>query len=103
MVAGPEISWLDKVLELYVKDNPNRESNDSRHGQQKKGSNPCHTNVNSLKNVIEEIGNPFLEDSEVLTIDSKDTADLKVVNTVTIKENLGQEQYDQFVKERLVD
>ena len=59
--------------------------------------------VRSLVSNIEEMGNPFTEDSsDLLTSDSRDIADAAVIDTVRQIEKLGEEQHDAYVKERFV-
>ena len=59
--------------------------------------------MKSLANTIEEMGNPFTENSnDLLVLGSKDLADPAVINTVRQIEKLGQEKYDAYVSERLV-
>ena len=49
---------------------------------------------------IEELGNPFEEDSkELLTLDTKQIADISVRSAYKI----GKDQFDLFVKERLME
>lgn len=60
--------------------------------------------VKSLTAVIEEMGNPFTENSDdLLALDSRDIADSAVVNTIRQIESIGKEQYNSYVTERLVD
>ena len=59
--------------------------------------------VRSLANTIEEMGSPFTENSsDLLALDSRDIANSAVIDTVRQIEKLGEEQYDAYVKERLV-
>ena len=58
--------------------------------------------VKNLTNTIEEMGNPFTENSSDLVLDSGDLPDPSVVDTVRRIEEIGQEQYDTYVKECLV-
>ena len=60
--------------------------------------------VKALVAKIEELGNPFHDDSGTLsTLHSKDVVEpSKTVDICTIFE-LGKSQYDEFVKNRLVD
>ena len=54
--------------------------------------------------VIEELGNPFEEMSQdVIVLDTKEIADPAVLKTVRIAKRIGQEQFNAFTKERLVD
>ena len=51
--------------------------------------------VNSLTSVIEEMGNPFAENSnDLLVLDNIDLADSAVIDAVRNTEALGQDQYD---------
>ena len=49
------------------------------------------------------LGNPFLEDSVDLTLDTIDIMDEEVVMSITNVYNTGLEQYTMFVQERLRD
>ena len=59
--------------------------------------------MKALRNVIEEMGNPFIDESnDLLVLDSRDIADPTVVTAMRNLKKIGQEQYDKFVTERLV-
>ncbi len=50
------------------------------------------------------MGNPFAENSkDLLVLDSRDLADPAVIDTLRQIKSLGQEQYDTYVNERLVN
>ena len=50
---------------------------------------------------IEKLGNPFEEDSkELSTLDTKQIADISVIETVRSAYKIGKDQFDLFVKER---
>ena len=57
--------------------------------------------VKSLKGVIDEMGNPFSENSSDL--DSRDIADAAPADTLDQIEKLGLDQYETYVSERLVN
>ena len=60
--------------------------------------------VLSLINVIEDLGNPFEEEStNLLVLDSKEIADHAAVEMVKNIRRIGQEQFQTFVKERLIE
>ena len=60
--------------------------------------------ITSLTDVIEEMGNPFAENSkDLLVLDSRSLADPAVIDTWRQIKSLGQEQYDTYVNERLVN
>jgi len=55
-----------------------------------------------LVDVIEEMGNHFAEDSNnILKLNSKELADIAVVDAVRVAERKGQEQNKQFVAEKM--
>ena len=60
------------------------------------------THVLSLVQVITNMENPFLEKSEdLLLLDTRNIANMNVVNTVNLIETLGNEQFSNFVNNRL--
>ena len=60
--------------------------------------------ITSLTAVIEEMGNPFAENSnDLLVLESRDLADPAVIDTLRQIKSLGQEQYDTYVNERFVN
>ena len=64
----------------------------------------CAKDIKSLVEVFEELGNPFEEDSgDLLALDSKDIMTDAAVKTVCDVVHIGQEQYDAYVNERLVE
>jgi len=55
-------------------------------------------------NVMEELGNPFEEKSEdLLVLDSKEIADPSAVEAVKKAQKIGQQQFQTFTKECLVE
>ncbi|KAG7155210.1 hypothetical protein Hamer_G025545 [Homarus americanus] len=55
------------------------------------------TNVQSLKNAINELRNPFTDNStDLLVLHCRDLADPAVAETVWNLEKLGQELYDSY-------
>ena len=57
-----------------------------------------------LTDVINEMGNTFAENSkDLLVLDSRDLADPAVIHTLRQIKSLGQEPYDTYVSERLVN
>ena len=55
---------------------------------------PFQKQVQSLFNTIEEMGNPFLEQSgDLLKLNTHDIMDSKVVETVQTIEQIGKQQY----------
>ena len=60
--------------------------------------------VRSLVTAFEELGNPFEEKSQdLLDLDTKEIADSAVVNVIFNAKQIGQEQFDTFTKECLLN
>jgi hypothetical protein len=59
--------------------------------------------VKALVTTIEEMGNPFLDESaDLLVLDSKVIVNATVVETVRKIESIGNKQYSEYVEQRLV-
>ena len=92
MIAGPEVARVIQEFEnvvLHWKKRVDLCHHDQTSSVQKSFAKDVH----SLVSVVEELGNSFDEESQ----------DLLVLDTKEIAKNLGQEQFDQFTKERLLD
>ena len=74
---------------------------DSYHHEQRKHSQLAFAqNVKSLTETLEDVGNPFTEDSsDLLVLDSRNIMDVAVANTV---QQIEQIEYECYVEERLV-
>ena len=60
--------------------------------------------VCSLVNVVEELGNPFEEESmDLVALDTKEKADLSAIESLQNVKIIGQEQFQVFTKECLVE
>ena len=71
------------------------------HEQQPGGRSAFLKDVQSLTIVLQDMGNPFLEESnDLLVLDTKYIME-SVDGTVREVETIGQEQYSKFVDERL--
>ena len=101
MVSGPEMARVIGEFETSIE---KRKHLDLRHHEEAKHVQKSFVrDVKNLTNTIEEMGNPFTENSsDLLVLDSRDLADPSVVDTVRRIEEIGQEQYDTYVKERLI-
>ena len=99
MIAGPEVARIiHEFEETYSKE----VSEEKRHHEQIPGVQAAFKkNVLSLVSAIEDMGNPFEEDStDLLVLDSKEIMDDTVVKAVREVLSIGQDQYKAFVKER---
>ena len=106
MVCGPEIARLVnefRTSEELMKKQQSTDGPDQRHHEQMVGiQTTFQKQVRSLCNTIEEMGNPFLEDSQdLLVLDTRDIVDVSVVETIRGIENMGKVQYETFMTKRL--
>ena len=106
MVSGTEVSRIIndfKSSEELLKKSQS-EGPDFRHHEQMRGlQSTFQKQVQSLCNTIEEMEmrNPFLEQSEdLLVLDTRDIMDSSVADTVRTVEEIGKQEYQQFVTER---
>lgn len=103
MVAGPEIARVVAEFEDGMKDTSS-ESSHKHHEQTPSVQKTFAKNVNSLVTTIQDMGNPFLEDSgDLLVLDTKTVMNESVVHTVKTIEETGLQQYNTYVKERFED
>jgi len=104
MVAGPEVA---RVIEEFQDGNQywRRQTADTRHHDQTPSVQASFVkDVRSLAGVIEEMGNPFEEESQDLVIlDIKDIAGPAAVETVMNAKRIGQEQFEAFTRECQLD
>ena len=64
--------------------------------------NTFRNQVNAVCSTIEEMGNPFADQTgDLFVLGTRDIADSKVVETVRTVEQLVKDQYQQFVTKRL--
>ncbi len=100
MIAGPEIARIVKEFEATFLV---QESSDVRHHEQVPSvQRNFAKDVESLVNIIEDLGNPFLEDSrELLVLDTKEIMPECVIKSVMSAGQVGQSQYESFMVDRL--
>ena len=81
MVSGPEMA---RVIGEFEASTEKRKKLDPRHHEEAKRVQKAYErDVRSLVSTIEEMGNPFAEDSsDILTLDSRDIAVAAVIYTV---------------------
>ena len=104
MVAGTEIARQVDEFE-YGFDEGGTTSNiieDRHHEQTKSVQDKFLRDVRSLVITIEEMGNPFMEDSmDLLNLNSKAIMPEKIVKDLKSIYSLGKAKYYQFMEERL--
>ena len=100
MIAGPEVARV--IGEFEKSAIPENRRVDTHHHASVQIS--FAKDVRPLLTVIEDMGNPFEEDSQdLLVLDTKEIADPAVVKTVRSAKSVGQDQFDAFTKECLID
>ena len=100
MVAGPEVVRLMSEFELSIL---KKVKVDQRQHEQTRSSQLRFAQqVQSMVEVIEEMGNPFQEESkDLLQLNTRDIVDQAVVSSICSAEEIGHQQYQKFVAERL--
>ena len=102
MVCGPEIARVIQEFEAGLQ-HAQVEQNTEHHEQSSATQRKFAVKVKNLTDVIREFGNPFLEESnDLLKLDSRDVVDPAVAKGVQKAHEVGKEQYDSFVAERLM-
>lgn len=100
MIAGPEVARLIQEFETKVE----TDDNPLHHEQRVSVQETFKREVSALLTTISEMGNPFIEDGDELTvlhsrfvITGSSTSDIAAIKSV------GQAQYDEFVQQRLTE
>ena len=102
MVSGPEMVRMASEFEDTIH-HRKATLETSRHHEQ---TNSCQStfakHVSSMVDAIDELGNPFLEETkDLLRLGTRDIVELTVVESLQKEEKLGHEQYETFIAERL--
>ena len=104
MVSGPEISNVNEFEESMKFKTGDELSNAKHHDEIQSTQLAFAKDVDALVVAIKSMGKPFEEEiQDLLILDSKDIADPKVVMTVKQVEALGDEQFQTFITERLIN
>jgi hypothetical protein len=102
MVCGPEMARLIEEFQASI-DRTGTVSDLRHHEQTKSTQRTFYSQVKVLSSVIDDMGNPFNDNSnDLLVLDTKDLADQAVVTALYNLEKTGRQQYDTFVDERLI-
>ncbi|KAL9978410.1 hypothetical protein ACROYT_G015923 [Oculina patagonica] len=105
MVAGPEVASVVAQFEAChdsIKSSQTKGPDVHHHEQKRSTQCTFESQVSSLVEVFEQMGNPFKDTSQdLLVLDTRDIADQSVISTVKEIEQIGIRQYNAFVKERL--
>ena len=107
MVAGPELARIIEEFEDNCLDGgagKTTRTNLKHHEHTASAQVKFATELGALVQVLEDMGNPFMEESEdLLVLDSRDVADPAIVQTVCEIENTGQDRYDKYMTERVIE
>ena len=88
MVSGPEIARLIEEFRAAM-EKPEKKLDCLHHEQTHSMQVTFFNQVKALSNVIEEMGNPFTDESnDLLVLDSRDLADPAVINAIIISRKL---------------
>ena len=103
MIAGPEVARI--IEEFHNEQNHHGgKVNIDHHDQTPSVQISFVKDVRSLVSVMEDLGNPFEEASgDLLVLDSKEIADHAAVDTIQNVQRIGQQQFQGFIKECLVE
>ena len=102
MIGGPELA---RMVNEYEDQSLLKKKETKKHHDQMPSVKKAFVKVvKDLVDAVEELGNPFREDSgDLLVLDTKDILPKEVVDSVKSIEETGYDQYTTFVKERFVD
>ena len=104
MVAGPEVARVVKEFHNELHQCGGGRVSTDHHDQTPSVQAAFAKDVHSLVNVMEDLSNPFEEEStDLLVLDSKVIVDHAAVETVQNARRIGQEQFQAFVQERLIE
>lgn len=98
--AGPEIARINDQFEKSKE--TTRTSSTKHHDQTHTVQKQFASHVNSMVSTFQDLGNPFMEDSnDLIQIDTKEVMNEKAVRSVRTIESVGKAQYDTYVRDRL--
>ena len=104
MVSGPGVARFVNEFETSMPTRSAAESEEKHHDDTPSQQSAFHKDVTSLVCTIEDMGNPFMEDSEDLVVlDNKEILGSDAVVKLCTVEEVGAKQYVDFVAERLVN
>ena len=104
MVAGPELVRIGTEFEASIKELHKRTSESQHHDQTKSTQVTFAQHVKCLVGVMEEMGNPFLEESkDLLRLNTRDIVDEAVASSICQATERGKEQFQAFVTNRLIE
>ena len=104
MVSGPAIARVVNEFEDDINVASSNDVKTKHHEEQRSFQVKSFKDVKALVASIEDLGNPFMEESEeLLVLDTKEIANLEALKTLREIETIGKQQSDTFLKECLVE
>ena len=104
MLSGPEIARLVNEFEAGMAPETNVGDTSLHHEAQKSFQVSFYKDVKSLVSTMEDLGNPFLEETQDLVVlHSKVIAEVPGVSRMREIEVVGRKQFEAFITERLVE
>ena len=98
MVAGPELVRLTTEFEVSFENFHKKHSGTQHHDQTKSTQLTFAQQVKNLVQVMQQMGNPFLEESkDLLKLDTRDIVDAAVASSICQADETGKKQYQIFV------
>lgn len=104
MVSGPEIARIINEFQRYLPFNTDKQGSSHRnhHEQTRSAQERFVKHVKSLCMAFEEVGNPFLEESQdLISLESRNIANMKAVENLRNAENIGTKNFKAFVFDRI--
>ena len=104
MVSGPEMARVINEFEAsIVTESTQNKQNGKHHEDTRSLQSLFYRDVTALTRTIEEMGNPFMEETEdLLVLDTKEIMSSDAVVRLRKVEEVGMAQYESFITERLV-
>ena len=106
VLSGPELRRLlvefeDQYINVCVPENPEHFAN---HEQGISAQKMFQKQMNSVTDVMRQMGNPFLDNfPDLVTLDRRKCADKRKVDAMYGIQELGKQQYLSFVNQVIID
>ena len=104
MLSGPEMARLVNEFDAGMDPDAKAKENLKHHEEHRSFQISFHQDVKSLVTAVEDLGNPFLEEtSDLFVLDTKVVAEESAVSRMRQIESEGKKQCETFISERLVE
>jgi len=104
MLSGPEMLRLVNEFEAGMVPDTGTKENSKKKEEHRSFQVTFFKDVKSLAAAVEDLGNPFLEETgDLFTLDTKVIAEESAVSRMRHIESLGKEQCETFISARLIE